>query len=138
MHHMRLFDAGAYKRPSCTCTDGTCDRCQKPIPFFYDCALFSMTSDFLEAGVDPILSGQKRKSKNQCLPYEVKSRCQRIATKRIRIECVIGILKRRFIVLKGPVSQWWAPQIHMIVYVCCMLSNFCHATVFAKSQWYYK
>lgn len=133
MHHMGLFDPKAFKRPSCICTDGTCVRCQKPIPFFYDCAAFSMTSDFLKAGVDPILSGQKRASKTQPLPYEVKSRCQTISSKRIRVECVIGILKKRFKVIKGTVSQWWAPQIHKIVYICCMLSNFCHATI---SKWY--
>ena len=48
MHHMNLFDKKAYKRNGCTCSDGSCDRCKKPIPFYYDCAAFSMTSDFLE------------------------------------------------------------------------------------------
>ena len=57
MHHMNLFDKKAYKRISCTCDDNSCDRCKKPIPFFYDCAAFSMTSDFVKAGLDPILSG---------------------------------------------------------------------------------
>ena len=45
------------------------------------------------------------------------------------VECVIGILKRRFPVLRVPIPQWWPPQIHKIVYVCCMLSNFCHAII---------
>jgi len=132
MNHMNLFDPKAYKRKSCTCDDRSCQRCKEPVPFFYDCAAFSMTSDFLSAGVDPILSGQKRASADQCLPYEVKSRCQTFAQKRIRIECVIGILKKRFPILCGPIPQWLAPLVHKIVYVCCMLSNFCHPTI---SNW---
>ena len=129
MHHMNLFDRKAYKRNSCTCSDNTCDRCKKPVPFFYDCAAFSMTSDFLEAGLDPVLSGQKRASAQQSLPYGVKSRVQTISTKRIMVECVIGILKKRFPVLKDTVPQWWAPLVDKLVFVCCMLSNFCHPTI---------
>ena len=130
MHHMNIFDRKAYKRNSCTCSDNSCSRCQKPIPFYYDCAAMSMTSDFVEVGLDPILSGQKRKSKTQSLPYEVKGRTQTFSKKRrIRVECVIGILKRRFPVLSDTLPQWWAPQVDKVVYVCCMLSNFCHSTI---------
>lgn len=132
MHHMGLFDPKAYKRGSCVCDDRSCPRCTSPVPFFYDCAAFTMTSDFIKAGLDPILSGQKRVSKKQCLPYEVKSRCQTISEKRIRVECVIGILKKRFPILKGVIPQWWSPQCDKVVYDCCMLSNFCHPTI---SNW---
>ena len=129
MHHMGLFDPKAYKRKGCTCDDQTCVRCLKPVPFYYDCAAFSMTSDFISAGLDPVLSGHKRESKTQILQYEVKHRVNKHSKKRIRVEDVIGILKSRFPVLKGPVRHWWSPQIHMIVYVCGMLSNFCHPTI---------
>ena len=130
MRHMGIFDREAYRRIDCTCFGQKgveCSACKKPAIFAYDAAITdAVIGEFRDAKVDIIVSGARKEHHDDKLEFGVRSLAQYVSSQRIKVECVIGMIKREFKILSKStrIPSWLVPQIHMICFICCVLHNF--------------
>ena len=133
MRHMGVFDSEAYRRLDCTCSrtfegDNVCTACQTLAIFAYDAAITdAVIGEFRDAKVDILVSGVRKEHRDDKLECAARSLAQYISSQRIKVECVIGIVKKEFRILDskcGLIPSWWVPQIDKICFLCCVLHNF--------------
>lgn len=136
MRHMGVFDSNAYRRASCICSDArcmiqSCPACRIPAVFAYDAAVTdAVIGEFRDAKVDILVSGNRKEHRDDKLETGSRSLSQYISSERIKVECVIGMIKQTFKILLVRIPSWWVPQIHMIVFLCCVLHNFRYRVLF--------
>ena len=132
MEHMGVFDREAFRRVECTCeskdiTSEECEACKQFAIFAYDAAITdAVVSDFRNAQVDIVVSGQQKQNADNNLEMGTRSLAQYVSSERIRVEDIIGIIKSKYKVI-GPTSKipsWWVAQVDKISYLCAMFHNF--------------
>ena len=93
--------------------------------FLYDAGVSAKTKTaFLHACVDLVTSGIVRNSAESELSAAQRTVNFKWSSKRIRVENFIGIVKRRFKVLKNVVALDDLGMMDRLVYTCFMLHNF--------------
>ena len=144
--YTQVFNWKAYRRLDCICfgVEGTeCSSCkvsvcvnrfhsvttslslQEPAVFAYDAAVTdAVIGEFRDAKVDILVSGARKEHRDDKLETSARSLAQYISSERIKVECVIGMVKGEFQVLENKLPSWWVPQLHMISFNCCCLHNF--------------
>ena len=100
MRHMGVFDDEAYRSVSCSCASmqnrsDSCEACKKLAVFAYDAAVTdAVVGDFRDAKVDIIVSGLRKANASDKLESGSRSLAQFVSSERIRVEDVIGIVKK--------------------------------------------
>lgn len=133
MEHMGVFDREAFRRLDCTCADRSaqpevsCEACKQFAIFAYDAAVTdAVVSDFRNATVDIVVSGVPKENANDTLEPGTRSLAQYVSSERMRVEDVIGIVKKKFKII-GPSTRipwWWVGQIDKISFICYIFHNF--------------
>ena len=130
----------AFRRESCACVvdangnrPNTCDACKRRATIAYDTAASdSVISDFTDVRVNCLASGRKKQHRDDLIAAGPRTLSQYISAQRIKVECVIGVVKQKFQLLNKStrVPSWLLPQIDKLCFLACVLHNFSYPVLY--------